>query len=253
MVRRILMLWIFACIVWSNAFGAAPAPVAQSDTLLSMERFAPRHIILPCALIAIGAIGVENEWLRHINRDIVRHVGSDHSYRFTDAAQFVGAGAYLAIGELGVESVHSLRDRALVRITSGIMLEALVQPVKRIVHSPRPDGSDMRSFPSGHTARAFVDAELIRMEYGTWWGVGAYAFASGVAVLRVCGRHHWPTDVLGGAGFGILAARMGCWLLPFEKRLLGLNHDKKSAAMLAVLPAYSPYGRTLSLGVSIGF
>ena len=59
------------------------------------------------------------------------------------------------------------------------------------------------------------------MEYGPCWGAAAYTIATGVAFLRIYNRWHYFSDVVAGAGVGILCAHIGEWLLPPVKRLLG--------------------------------
>ena len=100
-----------------------------------------------------------------------------------------------------------------------------VYGMKHGIDSPRPDGSDFRSFPSGHTAWAFMGATMVAEELGDispWYTVGAYTFATGIALERVIDRHHFPTDVVAGAGIGILATRLGYFLgdLIFDNRQL---------------------------------
>ena len=73
---------------------------------------------------------------------------------------------------------------------------------------------------------AFTGAELVRREYGGWWGVGAYALATTTALMRVYNGRHWTSDLLGGAAIGILSADIGYWLLPLERRLFRLDSRK---------------------------
>ena len=95
--------------------------------------------------------------------------------------------------------------------------------MKAIIDSPRPDGSDAKSFPSGHTGTAFAGAELVRREYGWGWGSAAYAVATATAVMRMYNNKHWFSDVLMGAGVGILSANIGYWLREPCKDLLGIQ------------------------------
>lgn len=53
---------------------------------------------------------------------------------------------------------------------------------------------------SGHTATVFIGAELVRIEYGGWYGAGAYTIATGVAFMRMYNGRHWLHDVVAGAG-----------------------------------------------------
>lgn len=95
------------------------------------------------------------------------------------------------------------------------IMGATVYTLKHTVDSPRPDHSDDRSFPSGHAAWAFMGATMTARELGwrsPWYTVGAYTLATGIAVQRVIDNRHFPTDVVAGAGIGILSAQMGYFL-----------------------------------------
>jgi membrane-associated phospholipid phosphatase len=64
------------------------------------------------------------------------------------------------------------------------------------------------SMPSGDTALAFAVAATF-----AWlvprWGVAAYAWATLVAIERVCENAHHLSDVLAGAGMGLLSFQIG--------------------------------------------
>lgn len=65
---------------------------------------------------------------------------------------------------------------------------------------PAPDGSDTKSFPSGHTASAFSGAFYIHSRYkNTTQGIIAYTLASFVAYSRAYAKKHYISDVVAGA------------------------------------------------------
>lgn len=79
----------------------------------------------------------------------------------------------------------------------------------------RPDASDMRSFPSGHSAWAYLGATLTARELAwrnPWYAIGAYSVASALAMQRIIDRRHMPCDVVAGAGIGILSAQAGYYI-----------------------------------------
>ena len=89
---------------------------------------------------------------------------------------------------------------------------ALVTGLKNTTGVLRPDGSTENSFPSGHTAQAFLAASIGHTEFrdkSQWYGVGAYTIATSVAALRMLNNRHWQSDVFAGAGIGILSAHLG--------------------------------------------
>ena len=147
------------------------------------------------------------------------------------------------------EAHHPLREQVAVAATSYGVLRLAVYPTKHWVSERRPDKTDYKSFPSGHTATAFMGAELVREEYGNVWGAGAYALATGVGVMRVCQKRHYTHDVVAGAAIGFLSARVGYWLLPLESRLFGWD-KKKTGTTVTVVPVYNSDMRAPALSVA---
>lgn len=92
--------------------------------------------------------------------------------------------------------------------------------LKKIVHKKRPDGLNSKSFPSGHTASAFVGATFFTIKYGWKIGLPIYAVATMVGWSRVYCERHTVLDVLGGAFFGIIAGLVPLATTGFIKNLL---------------------------------
>ena len=62
--------------------------------------------------------------------------------------------------------------------------------LKELVHERRPDGSDDKSFPSGHTSVSFAAAASLEKRYGWKAGLPALALASFVGRARVKADKH---------------------------------------------------------------
>lgn len=219
-------------------------------------RFRSREIIVPAALIGFGSVASAiPAWRKDVDKRIDREIGSSRRWRAAAYVEWLPYVAALGAGYVGANASSPIEDRLLLSATSFVVLEAVTQPLKRVIGRRRPDGSDCHSFPSGHTATAFAGAELTRMIYGPVWGTGAYIVATGVAAMRMAGRHHYLSDCIAGAGIGILSARAAAWLLPFERRLLRLdrrmegNSDphRLKPAEIAFLPVISTEGASASL------
>lgn len=194
-------------------------PNSNEDT-----EFRAKQLILPASLILAGSL-YSIPAVRDLNIDIRDNVlewKGTHTTNIDDYLQVVPHLSYFGLSLVGLEAKHNYLDRTLVMATSSIAVLALSQGVKIVFREERPDGSNNHSFPSGHTARVFMGAELIRMEYGENYplvGIGAYTLATGISALRLYNNKHWLTDVVAGAGLGILCAKIGCWLLPYTREL----------------------------------
>lgn len=88
--------------------------------------------------------------------------------------------------------------------------------LKYAVSERRPDGSNMHSFPSGHTAATFATAAFLQRRYGWKFGAPAFAVATYVAWGRVYSRKHHVWDVVAGAAIGAGFAYL--FTTPFVKK-----------------------------------
>ena len=130
------------------------------------------------------------------------------------------------------------------------IMAGMVNTLKYSVKEMRPDVSTANSWPSGHTATAFVGATLLHKEYGLtrspWWSVAGYGVATATGVMRVLNNRHWISDVLSGAGVGIMSTELGyalCDLL-FKGRGL-LRNDLE-------LDSGNPTFFSISMGLGLG-
>ncbi|GBD96397.1 MAG TPA: phosphatase PAP2 family protein [Nitrospirae bacterium] len=82
---------------------------------------------------------------------------------------------------------------------------AVTYALKLGVPDMRPDGSDNKSFVSGHTSAAFSGASFIQRRYGWKPGIPAYAAAAFVGWSRIEAKKHYIDDVARGAAIGILS------------------------------------------------
>ena len=133
-------------------------------------------------------------------------------YKYDDYLQFAPAVAMVAMKTFGVES-RSSWERMTVSggLSVGIMLST-VYAVKYGLGRLRPDGSTYNSFPSGHTAMAFTSATLLHKEYGylsPWVSIAGYSVATITGISRALNNRHWLSDIVVGAGVGILSTELG--------------------------------------------
>lgn len=113
-------------------------------------------------------------------------------------------------------------------LASNIIMATAVNATKYSVKEMRPDNSTRNSFPSGHTATAFVAATVLHKEYGLtrspWYSVGGYAVATATGVMRVLNNRHWISDVMAGAGIGIMSTELGYFVTDLIMGNRGIQH-----------------------------
>lgn len=141
---------------------------------------------------------------------IISDIPGFNSY-LDDYLQFVPIAIVYGMDIAGVEAKNDALNQSLMLLKAEAIMLALVYPLKYITNVPRPNGASNHSFPSGHTAQAFVAATFMHKEFGhlsIWYSIGAYAMATTTGVFRILKNKHRLTDVLMGAGIGILATNI---------------------------------------------
>ena len=222
--------------------------------------FKATQIIAPATLMLAGTMVhncAHDTWDVQV-RDAVQGWRGDTPYApWDDYLQYAPVVFDLFLSFTGVPSQHGFVDKVLEAAMAYAVCSALSWSGKLLINSIRPNGADYRSFPSGHSCLAFCGAELVRMEYGPWWGLGAYAVATSVAFGRIWHNNHWLSDVLMGAGVGILSAHVGGWLLEPFKSLCHIRtsywgsgrHEPK----LSVSPSFDPLSGAVCARLAVTF
>lgn len=228
--------------------------LCQPADTATTYRFKPAQLAAPAAAIAAG-VALAIDYKHGINKWVDDGLDKNDKRRHTtadDYLRFVPSVAHLTLGFAGVKTDYNFKERLATSVTAHAIAVALAWGLKYTVSEQRPDGSDHHSFPSGHTAIAFTGAELMRIEYGNAWGAAGYGVAALTSFLRLYNHKHWLGDVAMSAGIGILSARIAHWLLPFNRRWLGLRKTS-SGTTVAAAPLYSPAQRAAGLSLFVQF
>lgn len=207
-----------------------PLSVVKPIALDKSVRFNAKQLIAPATLVAVSTFGLWNKQAKRVNESVratAERWRGDNYFRADDYIQYLPVVSYMGLGLAGVKAKHNFKEHLLILGTSYIAMGIMVNAVKYTAREMRPDNSSRNSYPSGHTATAFMGAELVRSEYGLGYGIAAYVVASGIGVLRIYNNRHWLNDVLAGAGIGILSARIGYWMLPVNRRIFGMERVRQ--------------------------
>lgn len=171
-----------------------------------------RAVIAPVLFTAAGlsTLDDDNDDNYEVQKERNRHMPNFRHYA-DDYLQHSPIMIVYGLNLLGVKGKNDFANRTAILIKSEMIVGVLTFSLKRITAVPRPDTKELTSFPSGHTAQAFAAATFMAKEYGhksIWYSIGAYTVATGVGAMRVMNNRHWMSDVMAGAGIGILSTNL---------------------------------------------
>lgn len=207
----------------------------QIDRFTTSRFFGITYVAVP--LIAGGLIiKGENDHFQELRN---AYIPTFH-HHYDDYLQYLPVAVMLGMKAGGVEGRSSWGRMLTSDAFSGILMLVTVNTLKSTTKIMRPDGSAKNSFPSGHTATAFMAATMFHKEYGLtrspFYSIGAYTVATATAISRSMNNKHWMSDILTGAGIGILSTELGYYfadlifkedgLLIPERLATSLNHTR---------------------------
>ena len=199
----------------ANSFGVGWGEAFHVD---SIHRFNFRYkdrrrgikpFIAPTFLIATGTVLHFSTDLK-VNFQDWRQTNFTYSGSIDDYIQYAPLAVVYGLNAVGVKGKNNFGNRTAIVVKSILLNDLMVHSLKTWVDSDRPN-REPHSFPSGHTSVAFAMAHFMHKEYGEksiWFSIGAYSCATTVGMLRVAKNAHWISDVVTGAGFGILSTEL---------------------------------------------
>jgi hypothetical protein len=189
-----------------------------------------KSLIIPSTFIAYGFSSLQSGGFQHLNISISKEVQEDmrgFSTHVDDYLKYAPTASVYLLNAIGVKGRHEFLGRSVILVMSTVLSSQIVTSLKHSTHELRPDASTFNSFPSGHTTTAFIGAEMLNQEFGfrsPWYSIAGYTVASGTALLRVINNRHWLSDVIAGAGIGMLSTKFCYWVYSkFEKKKPVLN------------------------------
>lgn len=192
------------------------------DKVTSSRLFQMTYTGVPLVISALIVKGGDRDFRSLRNGHMPRF---DH--HLDDYLQYLPAAVMLGVKVGGVKGRSSWGRMLVSDAFSAVIMSAVVRQLKVNTKVERPDASNKHSFPSGHTATAFMTATMLSKEYGSrspWFSIGAYTVATGTGLMRMANNKHWLSDVLTGAGIGILSTELGYYLADLIFKDKGINH-----------------------------
>lgn len=210
----------------------------KGENLFKKRWVQSTYIGMPLVIGGLVEMG-ENKHFRSIRNNFLPNFKNG----IDDKLQYSPAAVMLGMKIAGVKGQTPWK-KMLVADGIAVVLQALAtHSIKNIVREERPDGSSKNSFPSGHTATAFMSATMLSKEYGhlsPWISIGGYSVAAATGVMRMMNNRHWMSDILAGAGIGIMSTEFAYWIADelFPKTKRSYNPDNVILSDLDSNPSF---------------
>lgn len=178
----------------------------------------PKKSIVPISLIGFGVIVNNSNFEKGLQTNLRNLVGNNYELRIDDYLQYVPIVEMYSADLLGVKAKNHWFDQTKYLLISNLISATITHSLKNITNKERPNGAPY-SFPSGHTTLAFTNACVLYNEFkdnSPSLAFSGYAFAATTGSFRMINNKHWLSDVLVGAGIGIISAELVYYFEPFK-------------------------------------
>ncbi|MFR9502928.1 MAG: phosphatase PAP2 family protein [Rikenellaceae bacterium] len=263
MKKLLLLLFLFNVVSSVHAadynldFGCS----ALRQSIDSLKKDSPSSfkfykLIMPSSPIVIGSLALYVAQAEDLDMTLSDKISSGHGkLRFDDYLQYSPIAIMWGLDALGgIEPYHKFKQQTTILLLSALASLAVVRCTKEFVGRHRPDTGAANSFPSGHTATAFLAAEMLHQEFGdhsAWISVAGYSLAVVTGYMRIYNERHYIGDVVAGAGIGMLCTRFAYWISPcINRKLWGSEtgySDNSYSASLVPCTIGDSYGISLSV------
>ena len=226
MIKRISFLLITLFFISSNDILLAQSQREFlkniSDTAYQKVGFQPclkaSALILPGTLLLYGALKPVINAIPELDNNVMASIQQNHPGFHTNAADFimwVPSASVYAMDALHVKTEHNFREHLIIEAASVIITGGIGYGMGFLSRKIKVNNTNNTKFPSGHTANAFRGAEIVHQELKNThpaWSYSGYLVATGVGMLRIYGKEHLLTEVIAGAGLGILSTKLTYWI-----------------------------------------
>lgn len=214
------MKYLLILTLFSNSFqlGAQAFESQGADSLQSQKRFI-NSSILPLSMLSAGVILNNSNFEKELNQNLRARMGENFEFKIDDYIMYAPILEMYLVDAFHVEAKNHWFDQTKYLVMSNVISAAITNSLKIITRKVRPDGSANDAFPSGHTTFAFTNASVLMHEFkdsAPAIAYSGYLFSGTTGLFRMLNDKHWLSDVLVGAGVGILATELVYYLEPLK-------------------------------------
>lgn len=217
MIKNILCFFFLAISFSSNMSFAQRLnsdSIAAGDSLHNKRYLKPSAFIVPGTFIVYGGLKPFVNGIENLDTNIMSNVRKNHPGFHTNAADYImwapSASVYV-MDALKVKTRHNFFEHLIIDAASIVITGGLGYGMRLITKNIKVYNENGTKFPSGHVANAFRGAEIFHQELNERNKVlsySGYVVATAVAVLRIYDKDHLLSEVLAGAGLGILSTKL---------------------------------------------
>ncbi len=176
----------------------------KNDTIKKIDLITKKEI-LPISLIATGSIlNLGN--MKYNFQSYIKKTNTN----IDDYIQYAPIGIMYVFDAMGIKHKHTTFNQTKYLALSELCAGIIVHLLKNTLDIKRPN-NQRYSFPSEHTTQSFVGATTLYNEfkdYNKLIAYSGYLFSTTTGILRMTNNKHWISDVLCGAGIGIIVTNI---------------------------------------------
>lgn len=178
-------------------------------------------LIIPGTFLIYGGLRPAINDISKLDNRIMRHMQARYPtepFNAADYLMWVPSASVYAMDAFKVKTAHKFKQHLLLDAGSIAITGSLGLGMRIISRNIKSFNTDNTEFPSGHTANAFRGAEILHQELKqnhNLLSYSGYVVATAVGFCRIYGKEHYFSQVVAGAGLGIISTKLTYWI--FDK------------------------------------
>lgn len=178
----------------------------------------PAAFIIPGSFLIYSGLKPFIDDIGKIDNRIMANVQKSHPDFHTNAADYlmwIPSASVYAMDAMKIKTKHTFTQHLILDAGSLLITGGIGYGMRMISKHIDAYNENGTKFPSGHAANVFRGAEIVHQELKDQSPVlsySGYVVATGVGLLRIYTKNHLLTEVIAGAGLGILSTKLTYWI-----------------------------------------
>lgn len=204
-------------IIGQDTSGLHILETPDRNAISSVNYLSKSAIILPATLIVYGILKPIVPGIRNIDNQLWQQVKSKYPNNHTTADDYLmwaPSSAVYLLDAFSIKTTHSFKEHLILDAGSIIIAGGIGYAMRKISGNIDVYKINGTKFPSGHTVNVFRGAEIFHQELketNKILSYTGYLIAVVVGALRIYNKAHYLTEVIAGAGVGIISTKLTYW------------------------------------------